>query len=171
MSSNKKIETLQNVFNKTRVFSQGNAVNTLEEIHKLKVLVWTFSKTGTMTISKSFQHKIDGTFKYKNVSHCHHESCWYNNITKELENIGFSFKMLVEYLNTNGIHPLVVQSFRCPVERFVSDMNHRREIGSISSGEYSSLLRSPGHIKYINYLKELFPFGTKHSKKDATWSA
>lgn len=145
---NYKLKLLEEIFQKSR--SDTSPVNILQDINNLKVLVWTFSKTGTSTLASSFQHCMDTSLRYKNVTHSHHESCWFKNISEELKEIKFSFELLIEFINNKGIHPLVVQSYRCPVERLLSELNH------LGIEEYSNQIYSNLNTKYIDYLKKTF---------------
>ena len=143
---------------------ENNAVNTLEDISNLRVLVWTFPKTGTMTLCRSFQNSIDGTVAFKNVVHCHTEKCWFSQITKDLQKIDFSFESLIKFINSKGIHPLVVQSYRCPVEKEVPRINHRLDVGILPYEESYSFFRNyDGEVEYINYLKNTFNGIWKHN--------
>ena len=159
---NKKLKSLEEIFKK-RV-SKTNPVNNLTDIDNLKVLVWTFPKTGTSTLASSFQHSIDGTLKYKNVTHSHQESCWFNHVSKELEQIGFSFKLLIDFINSKGIRPVVIQSYRCPVESLVSAYFHVFEQGFKDKDSFnlnklfnnSKLHKFAGWGEYIRYLKKTF---------------
>jgi hypothetical protein len=127
---------------------QRNRVNNLQDTDNLKVLIWTFSKTGTSTLASSFQHSIDGSLHYKNVTHCHIEECWFRNVSPQLKKINFSFDLLVDFINNKGIKPLVVQSFRCPIKRLMSEANH---LGIKSQRRF----RNPSS-SYIDYLNKTF---------------
>jgi hypothetical protein len=159
---NKKLKLLEEIFQE-RTFKE-NPVNNLQDIDNLKVLVWTFSKTGTSTLASSFQHNIDGTLEYKNVTHSHHESCWFNHVSKELKQIGFSFKLLIDFINSKGIRPVVIQSYRCPVESLVSGYFHLFEQGFKDKDSFnlnklfntSKLHKFAGQVEYIRYLKKTF---------------
>tara|TARA_B110000495_G_scaffold42897_1_gene35108 strand:- start:4012 stop:4785 length:774 start_codon:yes stop_codon:yes gene_type:complete len=144
-----KLKLLEEIFQKSR--NKKSPVNNLQDINNLKVLVWTFSKTGTSTLASSFQKSIDGTSLYKNVTHSHWEVCWYRYISPELKKTDFSFELLIEFINSKGIHPLVVQSYRCPVERVLSELNH------LGVEDYTNHAQS-GHLggEYIDYLKKTF---------------
>ena len=135
-----------------------NVVNNLQDINNLKVLVWTFPKSGTSTLGASFQKSIDGTSLYKNVTHSHHESCWYTNFSQELQEIGFSFELLIEFINSKGIHPLVIQSYRCPVHFYISAYFHKHKHGKKAYPDLNTLFNSsfPGQATYIDYLKKTF---------------
>jgi hypothetical protein len=100
-----------------------NPVNNLIDADNLRVLVWTNSKCGTTSLSRSFQRCIDGTTDLKNVVHCHNVSCWYAHypsFSSQLKSVRFSFDMLIEFINSVGIKPLVVQSFRNPYDMLKS---------------------------------------------------
>ena len=103
--------------------AKNNPVNNLLDVDNLKVLVWTNSKCATTTLSIAFQRCIDGTIDLKNVVHCHHVSCWHTHypaFSSQLKSIRFNFDMLIEFINSVGIKPLVVQSFRNPYKMLVS---------------------------------------------------
>ncbi len=108
----------------------NNPVNNLTDVHNIKVLVWTNSKCGTTALSEAFQRSIDGTIYNKNVVHCHSEACWNKcifeeqipEISTQLKSI-FNFDVLIEFINSCGIKPLVVQSFRNPFKRVISHTN------------------------------------------------
>ena len=148
---NQKLKLLEKIFLK-HTSPDGNPVNTLQDIDNLKVLVWTLPKTGTSTLASSFQHSIDGTFFYKNTTHSHHELCWFKHISEELKDIGFSFELLIEFINSKGIKPLIIQSCRCPIERLMSGANHLG-IKNCSDHIFNSL--NPSTV-YIDYLKKTF---------------
>lgn len=145
---NDKLKLLEEIFQKSR--SDKNPVNILQDINNLKVLVWPFSKTGTSTLASSFQKSIDGTLLFKNVTHSHHEFCWFKNVSPELKEIGFSFELLIEFINSKGIHPLVVQSYRCPLERLISSANHLRV------RDFSDYISKNLNTNYIDHLKKTF---------------
>ena len=142
--------------------SQYNPVNNLRDADNLRVLVWTFPKTGTSTLASSFQQSIDKTSLFKNVVHCHHEQDWINFISPELQEINFSFKLLIEFINKKGIKPLVIQSYRCPVDFFVSSFFHKFEkegCQDTTSDELNAFFNDgafDGQEEYINYLKKTF---------------
>ena len=119
---NQKIELLEEILQEQTFVN--NPVNTLRDIDNLKIIVWTFSKTGTSTLASSFQHSIDGTTQYKNVIHCHDETCWFHNISPKLKEIDFTFDLLIEYINSKGIKPLVIHSYRPPFQRVLSEIFH-----------------------------------------------
>lgn len=160
---NPRIRLLENILRDLGERSD-NAVNCCNDIDNLKVLVWTFSKAATTTLAKSFQKSIDSTFLYKNVTHSHHESCWHKYISPELEKIGFSFELLIEFINKKGVHPLVVQSYRCPVERLVSEAFHYQQKGRCEAiARCNALFNDPDKgnlftkdLWYIDYLKTTF---------------
>ena len=157
---NEKIKSLEEILRRHSP-RPGNPVNTLQDIDNIKVLVWTFAKTGTSTLADSFQHSIDGTSGWKNVTHSHAESCWFDQISKELNHIGFSFKLLIEFINSKGIRPLVIQSYRCPVEILISTYFHLVENGSKDKNSSNlnqlfNTLKFPGQAEYIRHLKKTF---------------
>lgn len=145
---NEKLKPLEEIL-REYTFKE-NPVNTMEDIDNLKVLIWTFSKTGTSTLASSFQHSIDGSLHYKNVTHCHHEACWFINVSPELKKIDFSFDLLVDFINHKGIKPLVVQSFRCPIKRLMSEANHLR------IKNFTKHISNSMNSSYIDYLNKTF---------------
>lgn len=151
---NERLKILESIF-RERV-GENNPVNNLQDVDNLRVLVWTFSKTGTSTLAGSFQKAIDGGCFYKNVTHSHHERCWFRSISGELQEIDFSFDLLIEFINSKGIKPLVVQSFRCPLERLLSSANHLR----VNARDY---LSANLNTEYIDYLKKTFEGLWTHS--------
>jgi hypothetical protein len=121
---NQKLKLLEEILQE-RAFKR-HAVNNLQDIDNLKVLVWTFSKTGTSTLASSFQHSIDRTVDFRNVTHSHSERCWHHHISPKLETIGFSFDLLVDFINNKGIKPLVSEPLNFFYSsREISDMKNR----------------------------------------------
>ena len=111
---------------KNHKVSKCNSVNNLQDVDNLKVVVWTNSKCGTTSLARGFQRCIDGTTDYKNIIHCHHVNCWhaqYPALSAQLKSMRFSFDLLIEYINSVGIKPLVVQSFRNPYDMLKSHIH------------------------------------------------
>lgn len=149
---NQKIELLEEILREPT--SENNPVNVLKDIDNFKVLVWTFSKTGTSTLASSFQHSIDGTTQYKNVIHCHDEDGWFRNISPKLKEIDFTFNLLIEYINSKGIKPLIIHSYRPPFQRVLSEIYHlvsrtNRSLDSFHDDRFTNSLS-------VNYYKNTF---------------
>jgi hypothetical protein len=166
----KELQSLDRILKNSRV-KRNNFVNNLMDVDNIKVLVWTFAKTGTTTLASSFQQNISGTKSFKNVTHSHGEPCWFNNISQELKQIGFTFKMLIEYINSKGIRPVVIQSYRCPVDTHISahfhkiQKNNKLSVNTDGLSKYASCLAPQalkpidlftGQESYINYLEKTF---------------
>lgn len=103
--------------------TSDNPVNNLQDVENLKVVVWTYPKTGTTSLAEAFQRSIDGTTQFKNVTHSHIVNCWktwHPAVINKLKPLKFSFTMLVEFINSFNIKPLIVQSFRDPYKLTLS---------------------------------------------------
>jgi hypothetical protein len=96
-----------------------NPVNNLQDYKNLKIIVWSYPKTGTTTLASSLQNAYDKTTNYKNVVHCHSQHCWYS-FHNYLNQTNFNFNILINYINFKGIKPCVIQSYREPITRLIS---------------------------------------------------
>jgi hypothetical protein len=152
------------------------SLNNLRSIDNLRVILWTFSKTGTSSLGNSFQEIIQPHPKirehfFQNIIHCHSEECWFDIVSKNLKTIDFTFDFLIDYINYKGIKPLVIQCYRNPLDRMISNYNHISYRDKLNSGaSRGSIIQSPsydlsgfdlkndldGEIEYINYLKKTF---------------
>jgi hypothetical protein len=158
-----KILQLDNIFKEVfKRTNKSNPVNNLQDYRNICVLVWTIPKTGTMTLSQSFQHTIDGTTLFKNVSHCHTERCWYAH-HKMLDQNNFNFNLFIDYLNCFKIKPLVVQSYREPISRIISAYFQINRVIGVNNKQLPKLLNKivdflnkEGPV--FNYYKNFIPF-------------
>lgn len=155
---------------------RGNPVNNLADYKNIKVLVWTIPKTGSTTLATSFQQCIHKHPHYVHVVHCHSENCWYH-FHPYLKSDTFNGSKLLDYIISNGIRPLIVQSYREPITRLISNMLEtyksqlaRREMNVLllniilyiireivnnnSSCYFANLYKSTFHIDFSN--KDVF---------------
>lgn len=161
----KKVKQLKNILQSTST-GPHNPVNNLCAIDQLKVITWTISKTGTSALINAFQdciaqrphHVEPGVNWFQNVIHCHHETCWIGQISKDLAAIDFSFDLLVDYINHTGIKPLTIQCFRNPIDRIVSHFNHvLYNQKSHKDAKYCDFKNGiNGDSEYLDYLKNTF---------------
>jgi hypothetical protein len=96
-------------------------INNLKDIDEIFYFVWTFSKTGTSSLSKALQrlHKPN-TSEYKNVLHCHNENCWNRSF-----NLNDNFDIF-DVVKIQKKKPIIFQLYRNPVSRLVSEYFHLR---------------------------------------------
>ena len=120
MDCPQEIKDLDNLFSQQSKLSRaGWALNNLQDYRNIQVLVWTIPKTGTMTLSNSFQYAINKKTQFKNVAHCHGNQTWYTPY-KLFNNTNFNFNLFIKYLNYFGTRPLMVYSYREPISRLIS---------------------------------------------------
>ena len=93
-------------------------INVLKDINNIKYFVWTFSKTGTTSLSKSLQRLHNNSDEYENVLHCHTEDCWHTYFNLESN---FSIMDIVKMQKNK---PIIFQLYRNPIERLISDYFH-----------------------------------------------
>lgn len=161
----KKIKQLKNILQSASI-GLDNPVNNLRAIDQLKVIIWTFAKTGTSALCNAFQKSIDQhpdhvvskVNLFENVAHCHNEQCWMNHISKDLSDIDFSFDLLVDYINDTGIKPLTIQCFRNPIDRIISHFYHVLHNQKLQKdAKYCDFKNGiNGDSRYIDYLKNTF---------------
>ena len=121
------------------IIKENNPVNNLQDFRNIKVFVHTYSKTGTTTLSRSFQYCIDKTTYYKNVSHSHTiGSCWYKYLPF-LQNTNYFLK---DILNIQNTIPLIIQSYRNPIDRIIS--------------QYYDIFRKNNNNLFINFCLRYF---------------
>ena len=133
------------------IIKENNPVNNLQDFRNIKVFVHTYSKTGTITLAKSFQYCIDESTKFKNVSHSHTMLCWYRFLPF-LKNTNYFLKNI---LNIQNSIPLIIQSYRNPINRLISDYNH--QIKYINNHSFNAFLLNYilHNINIFNYANEL----------------
>ena len=133
------------------IIKENNPVNNLQDFRNIKVFVHTYSKTGTTTLAISFQYCIDKSTKFKNVSHSHTMLCWYRFLPF-LRNTNYFLKNI---LNIQNSIPLIIQSYRNPIDRLLSNYNHQYKY--INKYYFNKYLLNYilDNINYFNYTNEL----------------
>lgn len=100
-----------------------NRVNTMQSPRSIRIFVHTFSKTGTTSFADSAQACYGDDPGYTHVAHSHSEACWHKHVPSLAPD--FSIPRLIREQDTK---PIVVQLFRNPVDRVLSDYIHQRQI-------------------------------------------
>ena len=106
-------------------FPPTNPVNTMRDPHDIRIFVHTFSKTGTTSFADSAQACYSDDPGYTYVAHSHREGCWHKHVPGIARD--FSIPRLIREQITK---PIVVQLFRNPVDRMLSDYIHQRQIST-----------------------------------------
>jgi hypothetical protein len=114
-----RLKLVQSLLNNKRI--KKNAVNCLRDPNNIRIIIITLPKTGTTTLSVSFQRAFNGRSGFNNVIHGHSKECIYRWIP-HLKPHEINVQDFIDYYNWTHANKkaIVVHSYREPISRLIS---------------------------------------------------